>query len=133
MSQENVESTERFLDAHNRRDFDVLAGLVTEAFEWVTTNAGLVESGSFRGRAGIEAYFADVDDTWNDYRLSAWEVRDLSEVVLAAISVEARGRSSGVAFRTQIWSVSDFRDGRCWRSRTFLDPGDALRVAGLTE
>jgi ketosteroid isomerase-like protein len=55
MSQQNVEIVERLNDAYNRRDVDDLAELVTEDFEWTTTNAGLFEGGSFRGRAGIEA------------------------------------------------------------------------------
>jgi hypothetical protein len=101
MSQANVESVERFADAYDRRDVDALGELVTEDFEWVTTNAGAIGGGSFRGRAGIEAYFPDV--------------------------------GSGVSLTTQMWSVSDFRDGKCWRCSVFLDRGEALRAAALAE
>jgi ketosteroid isomerase-like protein len=133
MSQANVESTERLTDAYNRRDVDALAELVTEDFEFITTNVGLVEGGSFRGRAGLEAYFADVGNTWEEYRISAWEPCDLGESVFGALRLEARGKGSGVPLTTRMWSVNDFRDGKCWRSRVFLDHGEALRAAGLTE
>jgi ketosteroid isomerase-like protein len=106
---------------------------VTEDFEWITTNAGAVEGGSFRGRAGIEAYFADVGDTWEEYRVSAWELRDLGESVFAAVRVEARGRGSGVSLTPQMWAVNDFRDSRIWRQRVYLDQAEALRAAGLAE
>jgi ketosteroid isomerase-like protein len=107
--------------------------LVTEDFEWITTNAGIVEGGSFRGRAGIEAYFADVVNTWDEYRITASELRDLGESVLAALRIESRGTGSGVPLTTRMWVVNDFRDGKCWRSRTYLDHGEALRATGLTE
>ena len=29
--------------------------------------------------------------------------------------------------------ISDFRDGKAWRTRTYLDHGEALRAAGLSE
>jgi len=127
-----VETIELFADAYNHRDVDALVELVTEDFEWITTNAGAVEGGSFWGRAGLESYFADVANTWEEYRLSAWDLRDLGESVFAALRVEARGKGSGVSLTTQMWSLSDFRNGKCWRSRVFLDHGEASRAAGLT-
>jgi ketosteroid isomerase-like protein len=104
-----VEIAERFVDAYNRRDVDALAELVTEDFEWITTNAGLVEGGSFRGRTGIEAYFADVVNTWDENRISASELRDLGESVFGDLRIDARGRGSGIPVTTRMWSVSDFR------------------------
>jgi ketosteroid isomerase-like protein len=47
--------------------------------------------------------------------------------------MEARGRSSGVDLTGHQTVICDFRDGRIWRTRTFLDHGEALRAAGLTE
>ncbi len=133
MSQAHVEIAERFVGAHNRRDVDALAELVTEDFEWLTTMAGLVEGGSFRGRAGIEAFFADVGDTWEEYRVSAWELRDLGESVFAALDIESRGKGSSVPLTTQMWVVCDFRGGEMSRIRTYLDHDEALRAAGLEE
>ena len=96
MAQEHVESAERWIDAYNLRDVDALAELVTEDFEWITTNAGAVQGGSFRGRAGIESYFADVADTWEEYRVSAWELRDLGERVFASFA-SRRGEEAAVS------------------------------------
>jgi ketosteroid isomerase-like protein len=130
---ENAALVERWTDAFNRRDVDALALLVTEDFEWVTTNAGLVEGASFRGRPGIEAYFADVGHTWEEYRLVSEEIRDLGDRVLWLGRAEARGRGSGIALAAPLGAVCDLRDGKVSRLRAFVDHGEALRAAGERE
>lgn len=61
------------------------------------------------------------------------EVRDLGELVLFLGRLQATGRSGGVPVDAPYGVVSDFRDGRISRMRAFLDHGEALQAAGLTE
>src|SRR6478672_10586822 len=116
MSQENVEVTERANDAFNRRDVDVFMECVTSDIEFTAAMSGTVAGGSLRGREGIEALFADIRDTWEDHRMVIEVIRDLGDRVDGPLAV-----------------VSDFRDGKVWRSRTYLDHGEGLRAAGLEE
>jgi len=95
--------------------------------------SGVVVGGSLRGREGIEALFADIRDTWEEHRMVIEEIRDLGERVLGLGRLEGRGRGSGVPVVVPLALVSDFRDGKVWRSRTYLDHGEALRAAGPTE
>jgi ketosteroid isomerase-like protein len=133
MSRANVEVVERATDAFNRRDVDVFDDLTTSDFEWFPAMDRLVEGGSYRGREGIEAYFEAVSGTWEQFQLLPDEFRDLGDRVLWLGRVEGRGRSSGVRVDTPLGTVVDFRDGKISRLRGYLDHGEALRAAGLSE
>ena len=63
MSQENIENMRRVIDAWNRRDRDEwLAGFAPEA-EWHTSGL-FADEGVYRGRAGLERYWAKSTRTW---------------------------------------------------------------------
>jgi ketosteroid isomerase-like protein len=94
---------------------------------------GTVEGRSFRGREGIEEYFGELRETWEEFRLVVDEFRDLGDSVLLLGSLEGRGRGSGVPVVLPISVLGDYREGRIWRCRTFSDHGEALRAAGLSE
>jgi len=133
VSQENVEITRRANDAFNRRDVDAFMECVTSDIEFTAAMSGTVAGGSLSGREGIEALFADIRDTWEDHRMVIEVIRDLGDRVVGLGRLEGRGRGSGVSVDVPLAIVSDFRDGKVWRSRTYLDHGEALRAAGLEE
>jgi ketosteroid isomerase-like protein len=66
MSQENVEIVKRGITAFNQRDVETLDEITTDDYEWFPAFAGIVEGGSYRGRAGIETYFLAATDTWEE-------------------------------------------------------------------
>jgi ketosteroid isomerase-like protein len=105
----------------------------TADFEWFPALRMAVEGDSFRGREGVEAYFEALHATWEEVRLVAGEVRDLGESVVWLGRIEGRGRGGGVAVEAPMGAVLAVRDGRVWRARSYLDHGEALRAAGLTE
>jgi ketosteroid isomerase-like protein len=133
MSAENVEITERANDAFNRRDVDAFMECVTSDIEFTAAMSGTVAGGSLWGREGIEALFADIRDTWEEHRMVIEEIRDLGERVLGLGRLEGRGKASGVSVDVPFAIISDLRDGKMWRSRTYLDHGEALRAAGLED
>jgi ketosteroid isomerase-like protein len=96
MSQENVKITRRSIDAFNRRDVDAFMEVSTSDFELFPALVGEVEGGSFRGRAGMAAYFEAAAGTWEEFRLLPDEFRDLGDTVLWLGRMEGRGRASGV-------------------------------------
>jgi ketosteroid isomerase-like protein len=133
MSQEHVELIKALMDAVNRRDIDTLAGVTTSDFEWFPVFAARVEGDVYRGRAGIEAFLGEVDEIWEEFRPVPEEYRDLGDRVLALGRLKTRGRSSGVPIDAPWGGIYDVRDGKVSRIRTYLDHGEALRVAGLSE
>src|ERR1700751_3129718 len=117
MSQANVEMARRANDAFNRRDVDAFMEWATSDIEFTAAMIGTVARGSFRGREGIEALFADIRDTWDEHRMVIEEIRDLGERVLGLGRLEGRGKASGVSVDVPYAIISDFRDGKVWRSR----------------
>ena len=133
MSQANVEVAERANDAFNRRDVDAFMECVTQDIEFTAAMSGTVAGGSLNRREGIEAVFADIRDTWEEHRMVIDEIRDLGERVLGLGRLEGRGKASGVSVDVPFALVSDLRECKMWRSRAYLDHGEALRAAGLSE
>jgi len=129
----NVEIARRANDAFNRRDVDALMEFATPDIELISAMSGTVAGGSLRGREGIEALFADIRDTWEEHRMVIEEIRDLGERVLGLGRLEGRGRGSGVSVDVPLAVISDFRRGKVWRTRSYLDHGEALRAAGLED
>jgi len=75
----------------------------------------------------------EISSTWEALRAVAEEFRDLGDRVLVLGRMEGRGTGSGVPVGAPLGMVFDFRGGKVSRARTYLDHGEALRAAGLTE
>jgi ketosteroid isomerase-like protein len=133
MSQAHVEIARRANDAINRRDVDALMECSSSDIEFTSAMGGAVVGGSLRGREGIEALFAEIRQTWEEHRMVIEDIRDLGERVLGLGRLEGRGKASGVSVDVPYAIISDFRDGKVWRSRSYLDHGEALRAAGLED
>jgi ketosteroid isomerase-like protein len=123
MSRANVEIVRRVVDAYNRRDLDEFDELLTADFEWVPALVRGVEGGSYRGREGVEAYYRDIRDTWDDYHTLPDEFHDLGDRVLVLGRMEGRRKVSGAPVDAAFGLVFDFRDGRISRLRSYLDRG----------
>jgi ketosteroid isomerase-like protein len=133
MAQTNVEIVKRAIDAFNQRDIDGLADLMTSDFEFIPALVSVVEGDSYRGREGIERYFAEISDAWEEIRIVAEEMRDFPDCVLVLGRIEGRGRGSGVPVDAPLGFVVDVRGGKMSRTRGYVDQGEALRAAGLPE
>ena len=133
MSQANVEIAKRVVDAFNRRDVESFFALAASDFEWFPAMAGAVEGGGYRGRVGIEKYLADIGEAWEEYRVVAQEFRDLDDRVVMLGRIEARGRGSHARIDSPTGTIFEFLGGKMSRVRTYLNHGEALRAAGLTE
>ena len=133
MSQENVDIAKRSIDAYNRRDLEAYDEIWTADYQSLPAMAGAVDSNSFQGRSGIEAYFADVDNAWEEFILLPDEVRDLGDRVLILGRSQGRGRTSGITVVGQWGLLCDFRDGKISRARAYMDHDEALRGAGPAE
>jgi ketosteroid isomerase-like protein len=133
MSQEHVEIAERLLDGYNRRDLPVFDELTTADFELFAAVTGSIEGGGIRGRESVQRYYEMLDETWGEFRVVPQEFRDLGDRVLMLGRTEGRGRGSGVPVDAPWAGIFDFREGKVWRARGYLDHGEALRAAGLSK
>jgi ketosteroid isomerase-like protein len=132
MSQENVESVRRGIDALNRGDLDEwLSGFAPEAE--LHTTGRFPDEGVYRGRAGLERYWAEIREDIEELSLSVSDLRAMGDRVFLAAIGRGRGKRSKVPIERPIWFVMTLRNGLALRLETYLDPTQALEAAGLRE
>jgi ketosteroid isomerase-like protein len=134
MSRTNVKIVEQALEAFNPRDMSALAALSHEDLEIVSTltAANLGES-TYRGSDAFTAYFAAIDESWDEWRIEDIELLDGGEDRVACLCrLVGRGKQSGVPVERAVGIAYRIRDEQLWRIRSYLDPGDALDAAGVS-
>ena len=133
MSQKNVEFARRSISDFNRRDISAFLEPVDPDVEWVPIGATL-EGRVYRGHDGVRQWFKDLAADWELFEVSVEEIRDLGDRVLSLGHWRARSRGSGVALENQpaAW-LSEFKDDKCVRFRTYTDRREALEAVGLSE
>jgi ketosteroid isomerase-like protein len=132
MSGENVEIATRAISAFNEREIDAFATLTTPDFQWSPSMVA-IEGETFLGHEGIETYFGRLHEAWERFHIYPGRFRDSADVVVMLGRLEGRGKSSGVPVDSSLGMVFDFRDGLISRIRGYLDHGEALRAAGLSD
>jgi ketosteroid isomerase-like protein len=132
MSQENVENVRRGIDAWNRGDLDEwLAGFAPEAE--LHTTGRFPDQAVYRGRAGLERYWAEIHEAAEEISLSISDLRASGDRVFQAVTGRGRGKQSKVPMEQPIWLVTTLRDGLAVRVESYVDRDDALEAAGLSE
>jgi ketosteroid isomerase-like protein len=133
MSQDKVELVQRALEAYQLRDASALREMSDEECENYTLTEGVTEGEPFRGHAGIEEWLRHEFDPWEEFQLEPTEIREIGERVLLRYRVRARGRGSTVELTADAGSVFEFRAGKIYRLRAYLDWQKALGVAEQSE
>jgi ketosteroid isomerase-like protein len=133
VSQENVELVRRAFEAFNRRDLRALAELSDEDLEFVSVLSAVDAGGAtYRGSAALASYFRDMDQTWEDWRAEDFRVFDADDDRVAAVlRLVGKGKHSGVPVEREVGLAYTIRQGKLWRMRSYLDPGEALKAVGL--
>jgi ketosteroid isomerase-like protein len=133
MSQENVETLQRALDAFNRRDKASWLTAVepdVENFppsEWP-------ESRPLRGAEAVWDFFVQSQEQWADGSFGWGEVVDAGpDKLVANQRRDLRGKTSGAAVDWSYWVVHTLRNGKVVRFQWFRERDQALRAAGLQE
>ncbi len=134
MSQENVETVRRGLEAWAAGDAEGMAALCDEDMEFVGLMAQALGEEPDRGKDAWVSYFGRLRETWEEWRIEDLEVLEAEDgQAVAVCRLVARGKESGALVRHRIgWTVR-FRHGKLWRMRTYPDPRDALEAVGLSE
>jgi ketosteroid isomerase-like protein len=146
MSHENVEIVERLITAVNERDLDGYLACCTDDIRLWTPWAGV--EGAYEGSEAIRRFFADLQDTLPDFRLTIERAESIGPAqVLAFVKADVSGRASGIpaaamsarlrersaAGHIPTANVYDFADGKIASIRVFLDRREALEAVGLRE
>ena len=130
VSAENIEVVRRLMAAFNERDVERMAADLSEDAELLPLRAQL-EGKRYRGVQGVRQMFADLDEDWEALRIEVDDLRDADERIAAVCRVQARGRVSGVELDVPMGFVWTFSGGKVVSARSYSEPDDALRAAGL--
>lgn len=132
MSQENVGTLRAVYAAIATGDLSMLFELCDPNVE-VTEPPEIPDSSSYHGHEGIRAVFEKLQEAFPDMRFAAPEFIAHGDRVLASMHWLGTGAGSGASARVPLFHVWSFEDGRATRIRAFLDRGQALEAAGLSE
>jgi ketosteroid isomerase-like protein len=132
MSQENVETVRRSLDAYATGDIEGMLAFVDSDGELQSAIIGGVEGKMYRGHAGFRSWFAETQVAFEALSTELTEFRDLGDRVVGLGRIRARGRESGVELDSATGWLFTLRDGKIVRAEGWLDPRRALEAAGLS-
>ena len=135
MSQENVEATQRFIDAYNRRDVEAMLADLDPEIEWrsgILTGLG-GEAAVFHGHEGFRAAFRELYEALGETHIECSEMRDLGNRVVTIGRFHVRGRESGAESESPWAGVADFKDGRGTRIRSYFGAEEVREAAALSE
>ena len=127
MSHENVDMVRRNFDRWNRGDREIRADEVDPGLELHSRMLGVVS-----GVAGLEAWFLEIDQQFDEWRLQIAKEREVGRDRLLVLGeIHLRGRESRVEFDQPMAWLFDFRDGRVVRLEMFAHHDEALEAVGL--
>lgn len=132
MSQENVDKTEAYMAAYNRRDFDAAVADFHPEVDWV-----LPEHQSFdscKGPEEIIRFWKGIDETFDELQIVPQETVDAGDRVAVRLRHRGRGRGSGAELDIVLYhQVTTFRDGLIVRFDYVETWEEALELAGVGE
>ena len=129
---EHVELFLRGMDAMNRFDAAALLEMLDERSVFEPLRSAT--EGAFIGPEGMRRFLADTADTFELFKATYTDVRDLGDGRLLAIgTLRMRGRASGVESDIATAAVVEFRDGVLVHYKDYGDRRLAVEAAGLPE
>ena len=133
MSQENVEAIRRAQDAFNRRDKAAWIAVCDPEIENFPAREW-PEGAPVRGAEAAWEFFVKANEAWEQGSYEWSEPIDAgSDKLVARLSAELQGKTSGAVIAWAYWVVCTFRNGRVLRYEWFADRADALEAPGLSE
>lgn len=134
MSQQNIELVERAVRAFNRHDAEALAKVSDEDFAFVSMLSAVDSGATYHGPDAWSDYFEAMNQTWEEWTVAEIQVFDAPDDLLAArFRIVGTGRQSGIRVEREVGMSYEFRQGKFWRMRAYLDPSEALEAVGLAE
>ena len=133
MSRENVEVVRRLLRAFNDGDVEALVAECDPAVEWEEQSIPGVDP-VFRGHEGVRRWAQLImGQELGSLTGRIERLEEADDAVIASLSVEGEGTSSGVRVQMLVHLVFTFRVGKLVRRQVFQTFGQALEAVGLQE
>jgi SnoaL-like domain len=132
-SQQNVEWARQVAGAWTGRYTEAVEALLRTRLAPDFELHPLYLGQSYRGLEGMRQLWADIFETWTDYRLEIGEIVDLGEHVLVLARILGRGVGSGVPIDQEVAVLWYFEGEKAVWAKSFLSKREALAAAALRE
>jgi ketosteroid isomerase-like protein len=127
-----IEAFLRGVDAINRLDVHAVLALTHD--ECVFEPLRSQTEGAFVGHEGMRRFLADTAQTFELFKATYPDLRDLGDGRMLAIgTIRMRGRESGVENDVLSAAIVEFRDGRMLGYKDHGNRQLALQAAGLSD
>lgn len=133
MSQANVDAFKRSIEAYNRGDVERLLADLDAEVEWRPVLPVVLGGRAtvYRGHDGIREMLRDLDEIFEERQLDFSEIHDVGERIVAVGNLTIRGKGSGLRTESPFGWLGKFSNGKATSIRTYLNPDEALEIAGL--
>jgi ketosteroid isomerase-like protein len=131
MSEENVETVRRVLEARNRGDIHVVMSYAAPDIEFDLSASAGTFAGVYRGHQAVLRLWATWSEVFSEMHWEAEEFIDAGDAVVVPVRFHSRGRGSGVETVTRAVHVYWLRDGQVARYRQLPSRAAAFEAAGL--
>jgi ketosteroid isomerase-like protein len=126
MSEENIETMRRVVQATAAGDYDAVAAELDPSVEIDDTD--ITES---TGADSFHQWMARWDQAWESWRIEELELLASGDIVLALFRIIVKGKGSGIELSREDALLSRFRDGKIVHLGYYNDQGQAREAAGL--
>ena len=132
MSQENEELVRRGWEAFERGD---LSGALEAMSPNMVTHVAqpIPVAGTYHGREGFLQVTLDWAESYDELVMTGEQFIDAGDKVIVRSLHKSRDAESGVPVETDVWYVWTVHAGKAVRVDIFIDRGEALEAAGLSE
>jgi ketosteroid isomerase-like protein len=125
---DNLDKTQAFIEAYNRRDFDAAVADFHPRVEWVLPPHQDFDSAV--GPRQIIRFWEGIDETFDELQLLPQEYVDAGDRVAVRLRHYGRGKGSGIELDTELYhQVTTFEDGTIVRMEYVATWQEALDLA----
>src|SRR6188472_4398723 len=132
MSQENVETVKRSLEAFEQGGLDASLRFYDPEVTWEEAQDE-PEAETYRGHDGVRALAEKWLEPFDDLRIEPYEFIDAGEAVVMPYRFRGRERSSGTDITAPETWVFWLRNGKISEVREYRHKAEALEAVGLSE
>lgn len=132
MSQDDIETLRRAIDAFNTGNMQAVAALLDADSEWDWSRSIGPDRAVYRGPEEIVRFWEEFAGGFEEIRIEIEDVIEIGDRLVAAMLSVMRGRGGIEVEARNTWLIT-LRDGRLARLEMFQTQAEALEAAGPPE
>ncbi len=125
----NLEVVRRVNEAFNQGDIEGTLLFIHPEFVVTVPADFSAEPDTYRGHDGMRRYFDSFQEAMSEIRFEQSDVREVGPLVVAAVTLTAVGRTTGIPVEQRLAQVWVVRDGLALEVRSYSSFDAALAAA----